>query len=145
MGAGEYLSSKAHREYVLSEKRREKWQYKNNKETEVREMIRLFVRKGMPAVDAELVVKKMAEYEDFFVDLVVTQELGLQLSDEDEFGLIQDSAIMFLSFALCGAIPLFPFLLGPFDIISDTNMSYLSCGISVICLFLLGALKSSFR
>jgi VIT1/CCC1 family predicted Fe2+/Mn2+ transporter len=40
MGVGEYLSSKAHNEYVLAEKRREEWELKNHREGEIREMVR---------------------------------------------------------------------------------------------------------
>ena len=56
MGAGEYLSSKAHRDYVLTEKRREQWEYKNYKEGEIKEMVLLFTQRGMSSADAELVV-----------------------------------------------------------------------------------------
>ncbi|CAE7649898.1 VIT2, partial [Symbiodinium microadriaticum] len=89
MGVGEYLSSKAHRDFVLTEKRREQWEYKNYKDGEIKEMTLLFTQRGMGAADAELVVKKMAEYEEFFVNLMVTEELGLQVPDEDEWGLLK--------------------------------------------------------
>ena len=38
LGAGEYLSSKAHREFVLAEKRRELWEFKHFKDTETKEV-----------------------------------------------------------------------------------------------------------
>lgn len=38
MGAGEYLSSKAHREFVQAEKRRELWEFKHFKDVEIKEV-----------------------------------------------------------------------------------------------------------
>jgi DNA damage-binding protein 1 len=37
VGAGEYLSSKAHREFVQAEKRRELWEFKNYRADEIKE------------------------------------------------------------------------------------------------------------
>lgn len=144
MGAGEYLSSKAHRDYVLTEKRREQWEYKNYKDGEIKEMVILFNQRGMGLADAELVVKKMAEYEDFFIDLMVTEELGLTLPDEDEASLLKDAFVMFMSFLLFGSFPLVPFVLGPLGLMkmdSIVTVAFLFTGIS---LFSLGAIKSSF-
>jgi predicted PilT family ATPase len=39
MGVGEYLSSQAHNEYVLAEKRREEWELQNHREGEISEMV----------------------------------------------------------------------------------------------------------
>lgn len=145
MGAGEYLSSKAHRDYVLTEKRREQWEYKNYKDGEIKEMIVLFHQRGMGLADAESVVKKMAEYEDFFIDLMVTEELGLTLPDEDEASLLKDALAMFLSFLLFGSFPLVPFFLGPFDFMSMDNLILAAFVCTGISLFSLGAFKSTFR
>lgn len=145
MGAGEYLSSKAHRDYVLTEKRREQWEYKNYKEGEIQEMIVLFNQRGMGLSDSEIVVKKMAEYEDFFIDLMVTEELGLTLPDEDEASLLKDAFAMFVSFLLFGTFPLVPFFLGPFDIVSLDHLIIAAFLCTAISLFCLGAFKSTFR
>jgi vacuolar iron transporter family protein len=145
MGAGEYLSSKAHRDFVMTEKRREKWEYKNYKDGEIQEMIHLFVRKGMSHPDAEVVVKKMAEYEDFFVDLIVSQELGQLTEDDSELSLIQDGFVMFLAFAAFGLLPLLPYALGPYDLLPQNDLEMISIGSTLILLFLLGCGKSTFR
>ena len=41
MGAGEYLSSKAHREFIQAEKRRELWEFKHFKDIETKEVRRI--------------------------------------------------------------------------------------------------------
>lgn len=130
---------------MLTEKRREQWEYKNYKEGEVKEMVILFHQRGMGKEDAELVVRKMAEYEDFFIDLMVTEELGLSLPDEDEASLLKDAFAMFVSFLLFGTFPLVPFFLGPFDIMEDNNLIMLSFFCTGVALFSLGAFKSTFR
>jgi VIT1/CCC1 family predicted Fe2+/Mn2+ transporter len=144
MGANEYLSSKAHHDFVLTEKRREKWEYKNHKDAEVKEMVHLFVNRGMSHPDAELVVKKMAEYEDFFVDLIVSQELG-QLSDDSELNFLQDGFIMFISFASFGILPLIPFVFGAYDLLPENNLAMISVCSTLSLLFFLGCIKSTFR
>lgn len=79
MGVGEYLSSRAHKEYVEAETRRELYEFKRDKLGEIKEMVNIFEAKGMNRLDAELVVKKMAQYEGFFINLMITEELGLQV------------------------------------------------------------------
>jgi DNA damage-binding protein 1 len=79
IGIGEYLSSKAHRQFVLAEKRRAMWEFKHNPLAKREIMSELFESKGMSRGDAELVTRKMSAYERFFVDLMVTEELRLVL------------------------------------------------------------------
>lgn len=43
MGAGEYLSSKAHREFIQAEKRRELWEFKHFKDIETKEVRRIAI------------------------------------------------------------------------------------------------------
>lgn len=142
MGAGEYLSSKSHRDFILSERDRERWEYRNYKEGEVKEMVNIFHKRGMSRSDAELVINKMAEYEDFFIDVMITEELGLTLPEEDDTAFLKDAFIMFASFAIFGFIPLLPYCLGPLNILSEETISYLAIAATGVALFTLGSLKS---
>lgn len=45
MGAGEYLSSKAHREFIQAEKRRELWEFKHFKDIEIKEVNEIYACK----------------------------------------------------------------------------------------------------
>ena len=103
MGVGEFLSSKAENEWILSERRREEWELENYPDGEIREMVEIYQAKGMSAEDAHQVIHTMAKYKDFFVDVMMTQELELQVPDEDH---VQESfregVVMFLSFATFG-------------------------------------------
>jgi DNA damage-binding protein 1 len=83
MGVGEFLSSKAENEWILSERRREEWEFENYPEGEVREMVEIFEERGMSNEDATIVITTMAKYKDFFVDIMMTQELQLQVPETD--------------------------------------------------------------
>lgn len=83
MGVGEFLSSKAENEWILSERRREEWELENFPEGEIKEMVELYMMKGMNREDAETVITTMAKYKDFFVNVMMTQELQLQVPEDD--------------------------------------------------------------
>jgi len=48
------------------------------------EMIDLYESKGMSREDAEVVIRRMAKYPDFFVDIMMIEELELQVPGEDD-------------------------------------------------------------
>ena len=62
--------------------------------------------------DAEIVVNKMAQYETFFVNMLVTEELGIRIPDQDDEYLLKDSFVMFVSYFGFGSIPLLVYFLG---------------------------------
>lgn len=145
IGAGEYLSSRAHRDFILAEKRREQWEYRNYKDGEIKEMISLFNQRGMSYEDADIVVRKMAQYEDFFINIMIREELGLPVPNETDLELIKDGIVMWLSYSFFGSIPLFPFCAGPYGVLSLSDMIVVSASVTVCCLFILGSVKSTFR
>jgi hypothetical protein len=51
-------------------------------------MAKRFMSKGMSKADATLVASKMAQYDSLFVSLMVSEELGLQLPDDNDAALI---------------------------------------------------------
>jgi VIT1/CCC1 family predicted Fe2+/Mn2+ transporter len=145
IGAGEYLSSKAHRDFVVTEKRREQWEYRNSKEGEIKQLTMIFHSRGMALDDANLVVRKMAEYEDFFVDIMVAEDLGLHVVDEDDFTLLKDSFVMFISFSILGSLPLLAYFAVPYEVISFNDITIIVYVFTATLLFSLGAIKSTFR
>jgi len=83
MGVGEFLSSKAESEWIITEREREAWEMENYPEGEVKEMIDIYESRGMERHDAEKVVQIMSKYENFFVDVMMAEELHLTVPDED--------------------------------------------------------------
>jgi VIT1/CCC1 family predicted Fe2+/Mn2+ transporter len=161
VGISEFLSSKAHKEFLQAEKRREMWEFKHYKDSEISEvclyhflfritfnvafqMVSRFESRGMARKDAEMVVCKMAQYENFFVGLMVAEELGLQLPEENDAELMTDAFVMFLSFFLFGVIPVVFYFLSNALILSEDDLFVLSSLISLIVLTILGMVKSTF-
>eukprot|EP01031_Cornospumella_fuschlensis_P029267 gene29267-35334_t len=145
LGISEFLSSKAHREFLQAEKRRELWEFKNYRDIEIMEMVNRFEQRGMERKDAESVVAKMAQYESFFVSLMVSEELGLQLPDDDDALLITDAFVMCISYGICGCIPLMVYgIAGYFVHESDYQLYIIAVCVSLCALCVLAIVKSSF-
>ena len=148
MGAGEFLSSRSYNSYVLKEREREMWELKNHPEGEIAEMVQLFVARGMSRVDAEVVIERMAKYEEFFVDIMMKEELSLPVpSEEDTLESLKDGIAMFLAFALFGMLPLACYILAGMlaPSLDVTSLFSVACVATVISLFALGAFKARFH
>jgi DNA damage-binding protein 1 len=85
MGAGEFLSSRAYNSYVRTERDREAWELENYPRGEIMEMIDLFEQRGMAREDAEVVITRMAKYKEFFINLMMTEELSLPVHRDSHF------------------------------------------------------------
>lgn len=148
MGAGEYLSSRAYESYVKKEHDRERWEMDNYPEGEVKEMIELFQHRGMSQPDAEVVIKTMAKYKSFFVDIMMREELSLPVpSDEGPIESMREGAVMFLSFALFGMVPIGGFVVVPLLLpgLDEHGLFAVACLVTAIALFGLGAFKATFH
>lgn len=147
MGVGEFLSSKAENEWILSERERENWELENYPEGEEKEMIDLFISRGMGKEDATTIIKIMSKYKDFFVDTMMTEELGLQVPEEDHvIESFKEGIVMFFAFATLGSFPLLGYVIIPASFPSlGTNILFLSAIIVTgAVLFGMGCVKSLF-
>ena len=147
MGVGEFLSSKANNEWILSERARESWEMENFPEGEIAEMIDIYKQRGMAQEDAELVIKTMAKYKDFFVDVMMTQELELQVPEENHVQeSMKEGLVMFCSFAFFGALPLLGYVIIPssFPSLGERELFMTACVVTGAVLFLMGSIKSLF-
>eukprot|EP00591_Stephanopyxis_turris_P011029 CAMPEP_0195514446 /NCGR_PEP_ID=MMETSP0794_2-20130614/5827_1 /TAXON_ID=515487 /ORGANISM="Stephanopyxis turris, Strain CCMP 815" /LENGTH=286 /DNA_ID=CAMNT_0040642695 /DNA_START=106 /DNA_END=966 /DNA_ORIENTATION=- len=147
MGVGEFLSSKANNEWVLSERRREMWEMDNYPEGEVREMVDIYEERGMTRQDAEQVIQTMAKYKEFFVDVMMMEELHLQVPDDDHtMESFKEGVVMFCSFACFGALPLLGYVIIPsnFPDWSEDSLFRAACVVTGIVLFIMGCVKSFF-
>jgi len=145
MGVGEFLSSKAENEWILSERQREEWEMDNYPEGEVSEMIEIFEEKGMTKADAKVVVETMAKYKDFFVDVMMLHELELMVPDKNHVQeSMKEGVIMFCSFAAFGAMPLLGYVIIPvsFPDLDEQVLFKAACAVTGLMLFFLGSLKS---
>jgi len=149
MGVGEFLSSKAHNEWVLSERKREMWEMENYPEGEIKEMIDIYTERGMSREDATVCIQTMSKYKDFFVDVMMMEELDLQVPNEDYvMESFKEGIIMFCSFAFFGAFPLLGYVIVPIIFPqfaqSPDELFAVACSVTGIVLFLMGCVKSLF-
>lgn len=147
MGVGEFLSGKAENEWILSERDREKWELENYPDGEIREMVEIYEAKGMTHEDAVLCITTMAKYEEFFVDIMMQQELNLTVPSPDFVTeAMHEGVVMFLSFAFFGALPLLGYVLIPtfFPNCSTDVLFASACIVTGLVLFLMGSVKSFF-
>jgi len=148
MGAGEFLSSRAYNNYIQKELERETWELDNYPEGEVLEMIELFHQRGMSREDAEVVITRMAKYKDFFVNIMMTEELALPLPAADAASeSLRDGFIMFVSFACFGMLPVLGFVSVPLFVSGmSTNVQFaVACLFTGVALCGLGAYKACFH
>lgn len=145
MGLGDALSSKAEMEHIHREREREFWEFDNYPEGEVMEMIDLYEKQGMSREDAELVVRLMSEHRDFFVDIMMIEELGLLVPGEDENPWF-DGFVTFCSFIFFGFFPLLGYCIFPFAFPSiESQTLFLVAFLLTGCtLFVLGSIKGLF-
>ena len=88
----------------------------------------------------------MAKYDQFFVNVMMVEELGLQVPDPDD-DIIKEGVIMFLAFAGFGAMPLLGYALVPliFPHLGAPALFNIACIVTALTLFVMGAVKSKFR
>lgn len=145
MGLGDALSTKAEAEFIMKEREREYWEFDNYPEGEKDEMVELYVKRGMSVEDATRVIELMADHRDFFVDVMMVEELGLQVPDPDDNPWI-GGFVTFCSFIFFGFFPLLGYCIFPFAFpeLSDETLFAIACLLSGATLFVLGAIKSMF-
>mmetsp|Transcript_20348 Transcript_20348/g.36193 ORF Transcript_20348/g.36193 Transcript_20348/m.36193 type:complete len:299 (+) Transcript_20348:90-986(+) len=145
MGVGDAVSTIAYNEHVAHERRRECWEFDNYPEGEVEEMIELYEQRGLPLEKADVVVKTMAKYRDFFIDVMMAEELKLKVPDEDD-NPYMDGFITFASFLIFGTLPLLGYIFVPLvHPTASQELLFLSaCLSTMMVLFGLGTFKSRF-
>ena len=144
MGFGDYLSSKAELEFAKTEKKREKWELENYPEGEKKEMIELYMARGVSEDDATLVIETLAKYKNFFLDLMMVEELGLMPPDETDSP-VKNGLVTFVAFAMFGFVPLVPYVFG--EAIGGANGNAMfgsACGLTALTMAALGAAKAKF-
>ena len=147
MGVGEYLSTKSSDEFANYERTREDWEMRQNPEGEIQEMVDIYVSRGMSREDATTVISTMAKYHDFFVNVMMVEELGLAVPEpEAHCDAMKDGFLMFLAFCVFGAAPLLGYTVMPmFKPDAEPHELFLAaCTVTGATLFCLGAFKARF-
>jgi len=107
-----YLDFRKRKEYAAlytREKRRERWECDNYIEGEQREMVELYMEKGLTKADAETVVNVLSKDKAVFVEVMMKEELQMIQPDESILP-FKNSLLLFASTVIFGMLPLFPYL-----------------------------------
>lgn len=139
MAIGDYLSSKAEREYQNNERNREMWEIKNYPEGEKHELVEVYKQKGLTEEDSKSIVEIISKNEKAWIDIMMVEELGILENEESP---IKNALVTFFSFAIFGFIPVLAYLIGiQIDVIKN-NVFAFDCILTGITLFILGAIKA---
>lgn len=138
MAIGDYLSSKAELEYEHAERQRELWEVEHFPEGEKTELIEVYVQKGIPPEDARTVVDIISRHKEAWVDIMMTEELGIVPSDGSP---VKNALVTFLSFAGFGLVPLLAYVVARLVPVATFNTFAVACVSTAVTLFVLGALK----
>lgn len=142
MAFGEYIGEDAELKYKRVERKRESWEFENHPEGEVKEMVDLYVEKGISQPDAENIINTMSKYPEFFVDHMMVQELGM-ISPEIDENPLKGSIVIFVSFLVFGLVPLLSYV--AFSSVLEKNGLFgMAIGLTIVALFALGAFSSRF-
>ncbi|GBG25424.1 Vacuolar iron transporter 1 [Hondaea fermentalgiana] len=145
MGVGDCVSTIAYHEHVMQERKREVWEFDNFEDGEITEMVDLYEQRGLPRDKAQVVVKTMAKYKEFFIDIMMCEELQLKVPGPDE-NPYKDGVVTFFSFLIFGTMPLLGYLIVPL-VVPDVSSSVLfitAVIVTMLVLFILGSFKSAF-
>ncbi|VVU95812.1 VIT family [seawater metagenome] len=109
MGLGEYISSDLERDYVVSELKKEDYEFDNNLEEEKDELIQILrENENLSVEDSTSIVNTLSNYKQLFLEVMLNKELNLQMP-ESKKNIIKGSLITFFSFLVFGLIPLLPY------------------------------------
>ena len=135
MAAGEYISMQSQRELFERQIALERAELEAMPEDEQRELATIYAGKGVPREEAEKLAAHMFEDPEVALDTLVREELGL---DPDELGSPWGAAGgSFAAFAVGAAVPVLPYLVA-----TGTAAFVVSLGLSLVALFVVGAVVS---
>ncbi len=139
MAIGDFLSTKAENEYNSAEKEREKWEVENFPEGEKKELVELYVEKGLPQKDAEAVTEIFSRHKKAWVEIMMVEELGIV---ENLSSPLKNALVTFFSFLIFGFVPVGIYLIAKFIPGLNNHLFLLDCLLTSLTLFILGSLKT---
>ena len=133
MAASNFLGTKAEHDDILRLATIEHRHIEMSPEGEREEVRQIFAAKGFDGTDLERVVELITSDKDRWVRTMLTEEYGLPLQARSPW---MAALTTFSAFALCGLVPLVPYLLGV------TNALTISIFLTGGVFLLIGSIKS---
>eukprot|EP01127_Copromyxa_protea_P016576 TRINITY_DN4949_c0_g1_i1.p2 TRINITY_DN4949_c0_g1~~TRINITY_DN4949_c0_g1_i1.p2 ORF type:complete len:328 (+),score=58.10 TRINITY_DN4949_c0_g1_i1:60-986(+) len=141
-GLFDYITNISDVGYARAEMRREIWEYENYPDGEKREMVDIYISKGLSKSDALELVDVLSRNSDIFIDTMMAEELGMLPPTNQP--LLSYSLFTAAGFLCCGLLPMLPYI---YDLAIGSQLSSLtlfgiSFSLTVCNSFGLGALAS---
>lgn len=138
MALGEWLSVQSSRELFANQIATEKEEIESSPEEEMEELALIYESRGLPKENASSLAKQLLSNKEVALDTLAREELGV--NPEELGGSAWEAAITsFFLFAVGAILPVAPFIF-----VSGMSAVYISIGLSVIGLFVLGAVITLF-
>jgi vacuolar iron transporter family protein len=138
MALGEWLSVQSSRELFANQIATEKEEIENSPEEEIEELSLIYEARGLSKENASQLANQLLANKDTALDTLAREELGV--NPEELGGSAWEAAITsFFLFAVGAILPVAPFIFT-----SGMPAVYISIGLSVIGLFVLGAVITLF-
>lgn len=138
MALGEWLSVQSSRELFANQIATEKEEIESSPEEEMGELALIYESRGLPKETAVKLAKTLLSNKETALDTLAREELGV--NPEELGGSAWEAAITsFFLFAVGAILPVAPFIF-----VSGMTAVYISIGLSVIGLFVLGAVITLF-
>ncbi|KYQ88246.1 hypothetical protein DLAC_10937 [Tieghemostelium lacteum] len=143
MAMGDYVSEKAEEDHIKKETLALEAKLQEQPDQEKRNLAELYEKKGFEQEDANRIAELLFPYRKTVVSIVMMENHGSMVEDEGDNSALKSAAVTFISFMICGGIPLFAYLFsgryhepGGFDLIFIISIILFS-----IVLFGLGCFK----
>ncbi len=135
MAAGNFSATKTERDELARTRSVEEEHIRTNPEGEREEIRQIFARKGFDGESLETVVNTITSNRKLWISTMLSEEHGLSetVRNPSISGLVT-----FFAFILCGAVPLFPYLL-----MSPNHAFVVATTLTMIVFFGIGSLKSN--
>ena len=137
MAFGDYLSSKAEKEYGRAERKKEEIAARFPK-VEKKSIINLFLEQGFSKRDAEKIGGVVCKNKKVCVDLMLAYELGIAKKKTYP---LKNATTTFGSFVLFGFIPLIAYIFSKNVFIFQQGTFFIASLFTALTLFSLGAVK----
>jgi predicted membrane protein (TIGR00267 family) len=130
---GGMLAARSERDLFVADSQREAYEIRHERDEEISELRELYKKKGLSEDEATMVVSRIAEDENKFLEDLLTNELHVHESSLQSPYVL--GAVIGLSFLLGAVVPVVPYFLYS----AKTLSLYLSVALSLAFLFCAGA------
>lgn len=141
MAVSNFLATKAEQQSLARARREEERHIHEHPEGEREEIRQIFAGKGFAGKQLEHVVEVITSDREQWVDMMLTEELGLSRERSDP---LRAAASTFLAFVVVGAVPLIAYVVEEVDATLLRSPFLWSSVLTGAAFFVVGALKARF-